>query len=305
MGAVATVALVAAVADAGGLGTLSATGLGVIRLRALLRQATGRTSGALAVNFVTADVDRDMVVEAAHHVRLVDFFWADPDPSLVDLVHSVGALVGWQVGSREEARAAVGAGCDVVTVQGHEAGGHVRGRSALLPLLSTVANELDVPVLAAGGIADGRAVAAAMSAGAAGVRVGTRFVATDESGAHPSYRAALVAAGSSSTEITDAFAVCPLCATSPRARVLSGAVSAVGTVTGEVVGEVRSEGQASFVPRGSGMPPTSATTGHVAAMAMYAGTGVTSIHDVVPAGEVVARLAAGALGCNNSHERWC
>ena len=152
---------------------------------------------------------------------------------------------------------------------------------------------------------DARTVAAAMSAGASGVRVGTRFVATVESGAHPAYRSALVAAGSSSTEISDAFAVCPLCATSPRARVLSSSVSAVGAFIGEVVGEVRSEGHASSVPRGSGMPPTSATTGHVEAMAMYAGTGVTSIHDVVPASEVVARLTAGPQGCESSHEPWC
>jgi nitronate monooxygenase len=287
------------------VGTLSVTGHDEARVRELLQRAVSTTSGVLAANFVTGAVDRGAVAEAARHVRLVDFFWSDPDPSLVGLVHSEGGLVGWQVGSLGEARAAAAAGCDVVTVQGHEAGGHVRGAEALLPLLRAVVGELEVPVLAAGGIADASAVAAAMAAGAAGVRVGTRFVATVESGAHPAYWSALVAAGTASTEVTDAFAVCPLCATSPRARVLSSAVSAVGAFTGEVVGAVRSEGRTTPVLRGSGMPPTDSATGQVEAMAMYAGTGVTSIHDVVPAGEVVARLAAGANGGKGTHAPWC
>jgi NAD(P)H-dependent flavin oxidoreductase YrpB (nitropropane dioxygenase family) len=109
-------------------------------------------------------------------------------------------LVSWQVGSAEEARAAVGAGCDQVVAQGTEVGGHVRGRMSLLPLLSEVLDAVDVPVLAEGGIGDARALAAVLAAGADGARIGTRFVAARESGAHPRYVDALIAARPEDTD---------------------------------------------------------------------------------------------------------
>src|SRR2546423_111368 len=78
-------------------------------------------------------------------------------------------------------------GCDVIIVQGHEAGGHVRGTVGLMPLLAEVLDTVKLPVIAAGGIGNARGVAAALAAGAAAVRLGTRFIATRESGAHPLY----------------------------------------------------------------------------------------------------------------------
>ncbi len=179
-----------------------------------------QTDGVLTVSFLTSDIDATAVVHAASRVPIVDFFWCDPRPDLVDLAHKRGALVNWQVGSAEEARAAVRAGADIVSAQGVEAGDHCRGDTALLPLLCEVLDAIDVPVLAAGGIADARGVAAALAAGASGVRMGTRFIATEESGAHPDYVAAILAAGANSTRITDSFNNCPLCTSSPRARVL-------------------------------------------------------------------------------------
>ncbi len=95
---------------------------------------------------------------------------------MVHIVHKGGALAGWQVGSKEEAVAAVEAGCDLVVAQGIEGGGHIRGRVGLLALLGEVLEEVDVPVVAAGGIGTGRAMAAALAAGVSAVRVGTRFV---------------------------------------------------------------------------------------------------------------------------------
>jgi nitronate monooxygenase len=127
MGTVSTAALAVAVADAGGVGTVTAMGLDARQLGELLQPIVRQTEGVLSVNFLTSDVDREAVAMAAKHVRLVDFFWSDRDPSLIDLVHAAGALANWQVASIQEARAAVAAGCDVVTLQGIEAGAHVRG----------------------------------------------------------------------------------------------------------------------------------------------------------------------------------
>jgi nitronate monooxygenase len=217
MGSVSTPELAVAVADAGGVGSITALGLSADDLDAMLAAMAGCTTGALAANFLTEQVDRDAVAAAAGHARIVDFFWADPDPTLVDIAHAGGALACWQVGSLDEALAAAEAGCDIVAVQGTEAGGHVRGHSTLMPLLEAVLPRVGAPVLAAGGIGDAAAFRAVLGAGAAGARVGTRFVATPESGAHPRYKQAIVGAGSGSTEITSAFAVCPLCVTVPRA----------------------------------------------------------------------------------------
>src|SRR5262245_64719486 len=135
-------------------------------------------------------VAEESVATAAARVRVVDFFYSNPDRALIDIVHAAGALACWQVGSPDEARAAVDAGCDFVIAQGAGAGGHVRGTVSLLPLLDEMLEAVDVPVLAAGGIGSGRTMAAVMAAGADGVRVGTRFIAAEEAEAHPAMSAA-------------------------------------------------------------------------------------------------------------------
>src|SRR5205823_10515392 len=120
-------------------------------------------------------------------------------------VHGGGALVSWQVGSRDEAKAAERVGCDLIVAQGTEAGGHVRGKIGLLALLGQVLDSVRVPVVAAGGIGTGRAMAAVLATGASAVRVGTRFAAAAESEAHPRYVQRLIAAEAKDTVLTEAF----------------------------------------------------------------------------------------------------
>lgn len=276
------------------MGSFTALGMPPQVLGDLVATLRSRTDGTLAANFLTADIDRDALDVAAQVVNVVDFFWSEPDPALVDLVHERGAKVSWQVGSVDAAVAAARAGCDVVVVQGAEAGGHVRGTSSLLPLLARTLDAVDVPVLAAGGIADARSFAAVLTAGASGARIGTRFLATPESGAHPSYKDAVVAADFASTEITDQFAICPLCATLPRVRVLSDCVRAVERLDTTVAGTMQLGGQTIELPKGHGLPPSLTATGHIDAMAMYAGESVALIHDIRPAREIVEDLVTGA-----------
>ena len=292
MGSVSGPDLAAAVADAGGVGTVSGFFMSPEQVERLLTELTARTSGVLGINFLTNDIDRAAVEVAASRLRVVDFFWADPDASLVEVAHQGGALASWQVGSADEARAAVDAGCDFLAAQGIEAGGHVRGYEPVLRVLGNVLEVAgDVPVLAAGGIADAEAFRRVMDAGAAGARVGTRFIATTESGAHPDYKQAIVDTNHPhDTEITDAFAVCPLCATSPRARVLRRAIDAVHGGDSETVGEMIVAGKTVPVPRGFGATPDAQTTGDIAAMAMYAGESVAAVRDIVPAAQVIERL---------------
>lgn len=294
MGTVSSPRLAVAVAEAGGIGSINTLDVARETLRRRLDEMREKTSGVLAVSFLTDEIDAGAVADAASRVRVIDFFWSEPRPDLVDIAHRAGALVNWQVGSAREARAAVRAGADMVCAQGVEAGGHCRGETPLLPLLCEVLDLVDVPVLAAGGIADARGVAAALAAGASGVRMGTRFIATEESAAHADYVAAIVAAGANSTRITDAFDDCPLCASSPRARVLISAIDAVEATNVEVVGTMRGADGDVPVPRRSWMPPTRDISGLIEAMAMYAGESVVLVNDVMPAAQLVRSLAEGA-----------
>jgi NAD(P)H-dependent flavin oxidoreductase YrpB (nitropropane dioxygenase family) len=291
MGGVATPELAAAVADAGGLGMVNMVMQPASDVAAALDALARRTSGTVGLNILMPFLDPEMVDAAASRVRVVEFFYADPDAGLVRRVHDGGALAAWQVGSSAEARAAVDAGCDFVVAQGTEAGGHVRGQVSLLPLLDSVLGAVDVPVVAAGGIATARGVAAVLAAGAAGARLGTRFVATTEANAHQAYVEALLRASASDTVLTTAFSV--MWPDAPH-RVLRSAVEAGQALTADVAGEM-SLGVARIpVPKLSVPSPTRDATGTIAAMALYAGESVEAVTQVLPAGQVVRDLAEGA-----------
>src|SRR2546426_9357022 len=137
--------------------------------------------------------------------RVVERFYEQPGAEIVEIAHAGGGRVSWQLGSAAEATAAERAGCDLIVAQGTEAGGHVRGKIGLLALLGEVLPSVKVPVVAAGGIGTGRAMAAALAAGASAVRVGTRFVASEEAGALPAYVDKLIAADAEGTSPTAAF----------------------------------------------------------------------------------------------------
>jgi nitronate monooxygenase len=290
MGGIGTPQLAAAVTNAGGLGMLPG-GEARAELEPLLEEVVAGTSGPFGVNFLLPFLDPEAVEVAASSARLVEFFYGDPDPDLVGRVHAAGALAGWQIGSVGEARAAVEAGCDVVVAQGTEAGGHVRGGLALFPLLEQVLGTVGVPVVAAGGIATGRTVAAALAAGADAVRVGTRFTVARESAAHPDYVEALLRAVGEDTVLTEAFGL-----DWPDAphRVLRSCLEAAEALD-DVVVAVRDEGaREAPIERWDSTPPSTDVRGRVAAMALYAGEGVAAVQRVQPAAEIVRDLVEEA-----------
>jgi len=290
-GGTGTPELAASVSEAGGLGMISSTF--PLPVNAQLRWVQARTDEPVGVGFFAFDLP-GMTKElelAATSARVVDVFWGDPDPMVVNRIHAGGALAFWQVGSLDEALAAADAGCDVVVAQGVEAGGHVRGTTPLLRLLAQVLPAVDVPVVAAGGIATGAALAAVLNAGAAGARVGTRFLASAESGAHPEYVAALLAASAEDTVRTTAFA--EGWPDAPH-RVLRAATEHAARAN-DVVGQAAYRDRHWEIARWSSQPPTAFTAGDVTAMAMYAGCGVGDISDVTSAARIVDRMMADAL----------
>jgi NAD(P)H-dependent flavin oxidoreductase YrpB (nitropropane dioxygenase family) len=290
MPGVCTPDLVAAVAGAGALGMAAFAPVPADDVAAAL-DALAHRGGVIGVNFLVPFLDRACLEAATTRSRVVELFYGDPDPALVSTIHEGGALASWQVGSLEEALAAVDAGCDLVVAQGTEAGGHVRGRIGMLPLLDQVLPALELPVVAAGGVGSARAMAAAIAAGADAVRVGTRFVACAESGAHRSYVEALIEAGPEDTILTETFSV--LWPDAPH-RVLRSCVDAAQALEEEVVGELVVGQSRMPLPRLGPMLPTAEVTGHLGAMALYAGQSVGSVHDVQPAGQIVEELAGGA-----------
>lgn len=291
MPGICTLELVAAVANAGGLGMLGAPMMSPDALEARLDQLSATTRGVFGVNFLMPFLDPECIPIAARQARVVEFFYDDPNDELIARAHAFGALVSWQVGSVAEAIAAERAGCDFIVVQGTEAGGHVRGQTSLLPLLSAVLDAVRVPVVAAGGIATARDLAAVLACGCGGARVGTRFVATAESGAHPAYVKALLDASSADTCLTEAFSV--MWPNAPH-RVLRSAIAAADALTDDVIGAAPLGDQTLPVERFSVIVPTATTTGQIEAMALYAGESVGNVRTVRPAAEIVADLVDGA-----------
>jgi nitronate monooxygenase len=300
IGSLARPPLAAAVSNAGGLGMLQLTGFTSAQATRWLEEVRKHTRGVFGANFIVTEewypdleVLREVVETSSKLAKVVEFFYRRPDSSIIELVHKNGALASWQVGSNDEAVAAAKAGCDMIVAQGIEAGGHIRGKIGLLSLLDQVLDSVDVPVLAAGGIGSGRAMAAALAAGASGVRVGTRFIVAEESEAHPQYQKALISAEPEDTVVTEAFSE-----NWPNAphRVLRSSVEAAQAFKGEIVGQRRlaSSGEMAPAKRFESITMTKDTTGTLEAMPHWAGESVASVEKVQSAAVIINELMSEA-----------
>jgi NAD(P)H-dependent flavin oxidoreductase YrpB (nitropropane dioxygenase family) len=200
--------LAAAVSNAGGLGVLGTFDFAPGEIRRLVARTRDLTSRPYGINFIIVtdgtpedqeEVYAGVRAAIAEHVPVVVLFWGDPAPFVAD-AHAEGVKLFIQVGSIEEAVSSAAAGVDGVIVQGVEAGGHVRGTTSIWDLLPRTVDAISpVPVLASGGIGDGRAIAAALQLGAQGVSLGTRFVASDEAFVHPAHKQRIVESNAADT----------------------------------------------------------------------------------------------------------
>jgi nitronate monooxygenase len=299
IGAASTVELVAAVSNAGGLGMLSGSWREPRELRTLISAIQASTARPFGVNLGLEWEQAERLgicLEAG--VPVISFFWGDPSP-LVERVHDAGALVMQTIRSTEEAKRQVENGVDILVAQGWEAGGHVWGEVATMPLIPSVVDAVgSVPVIAAGGIGDGRGMAAALALGAQGVWLGTRFLASTESAAHDVYKDAVIAADESQTVYTTLFDG------GWRAphRVLRNSTyrtwEAAGRPSpGERPGEgekVATNPDGSAVRRYDDAKPVVGVAGDVESLSLYAGQSVGLVHDVRPAAQIVAEVASEA-----------
>ncbi len=175
-------------------------------MRRAIRQTRQLTDRPFGVNLILQWPQQERLkVCLEEGVRVVSFFWGDPSPYIA-AVHVAGSLVMHTVGSAAEARQVRDSGVDILVAQGWEAGGHVWGQVATLPLIPCVVDAVaPAPVVAAGGIADGRGLAAVLNLGAAGAWIGTRFIASQEADAHPVYKEKVLQAAETDTVYSRLF----------------------------------------------------------------------------------------------------
>jgi NAD(P)H-dependent flavin oxidoreductase YrpB (nitropropane dioxygenase family) len=289
--------LIAAVSQAGGLGILPCTWSSPTVITAQVEAIRALGDRPFGANLVLAfDVDAQLAALLAARVPVITFSWGRAGRERVARCHAAGARVALQVGTATAVTNALDDGVDVLIAQGVEAGGHVQSTTPLIVLLShALATAGMTPVVAAGGIATAADVRDVLDRGAAAAMLGTRFVASRESEAHPAYKRALVAATGDDScytlcfdgewpfaphrvlrnETLDAWeaAGCP----QPGARPGEGDVVARGA-------------GGSALTRYSDDPPRAGDRGSILASCLYAGTSVGGIDDIPSARELVSRL---------------
>jgi NAD(P)H-dependent flavin oxidoreductase YrpB (nitropropane dioxygenase family) len=207
MGSATSAPLVAAVSNGGGLGTLGTSGINGAQLRAEVEAIRRATTKPFGVNHLLFEVDEDRFLATLEtRPAVAAFAWARPDQDLrsyFQRARDAGCKVMYMAGEVAECLRAAEAGADVIVAQGTEAGGHVVWMASM-PLVPMVVKAVaPLPVLAAGGIADGRGLAAALALGAEGVLLGTRMMATPESPIHPNFKQAIVRSDGHDTVLTE------------------------------------------------------------------------------------------------------
>lgn len=297
MGWVSRGRLAAAVSAAGGLGVIATGGVmpseelreHIARVR---DEAPGRPFGVNvllpagaddAVGFANQRLMREQLDTCLRErVPVVVSGLGDPS-GVIGEIHAAGSLFVAVVGSTRAAVKVAGAGADAVVVQGREAGGHV-GPTGTLPLAQAVVHRVEIPVLLAGGIATVDGVQAALALGAGGVSVGTRFLASIESDAHDRYKQAVVDAGEGATIVSRACTGKPSRALRNRfteswegrdEEIAPYPQQAIAEVWRGRVGSVDGDLDEGFLPMGQG---------------------AALVEEILAAGEIVDRLAAGIGG---------
>jgi enoyl-[acyl-carrier protein] reductase II len=296
MGGVSYHRLVAAVSEAGGFGCMGASTMAHDQMVDEIAKVRELTAKPFGVDLLTA-APQDMVAKVNDIIdggATVFVAGLGVPRDVVELCHQRNVLVVNMCGKVRHAVAAVEAGCDIVVAQGTEAGGHT-GRIATMALVPQIVDAVGdrVPVVAAGGIYDGRGLAAALTLGADGVWVGTRFIATPEARAVPGYKEALLATAEDGTVVTRAY-------TGKTCRVIENTYTREFEASGGVpepfpmqVLKSASEG-ANHLGGDEATPDVDPEREF-----MPAGQGVGAIDELVPAGELVERFvreAEEALG---------
>jgi nitronate monooxygenase len=272
--------------------------LDLATMRQQIQQTRELTSKPFGIN-LNLEFPQGERLEAALEdgVRIISFFWRDP-AALMPRAKAAGATVLHTVASAAAARRAVDCGVDIIVAQGWEAGGHVRGSVATMPLIPAVVDAVaPAPVVAAGGIADGRGLAAALALGAAGAWIGTRFLASREAAIHPRYRELILNASETDTVfVEDLFDIgWP---NAPHRVLRNKTVEAWEAAGRPPPGQRPGEGEVIATSPSVGpivryrcASPGPDTEGDIDAMPLWAGQSVGLVSKLQSAGDIVREIA--------------
>ena len=290
--------LAAAVSNAGGLGMLVLWRADAETMRRQISEVRALTSRPFGVNLVLDFPQEDRLsICVEERVPVISFFWRHPS-SLMPRAKSGGAIVMHTVGSAADAKRAVDCGVDIVVAQGWEAGGHVRGMVATMPLIPVVVDAVSpIRVVAAGGIADGRGVAAALALGATGAWIGTRFLASQEATIHTRYRERLFQAKETDTVyLENLFDV--RWPNAPHRTLRNRTVDAWEAAGRPPSGKRPGEGDVIATSRSAGpivryqsYTPGADAEGDIDALSLWAGQSVGLVSKLQPAGEIVREIS--------------
>jgi NAD(P)H-dependent flavin oxidoreductase YrpB (nitropropane dioxygenase family) len=207
MGTATTAPLVTAVSNAGAFGTLGTSAFNAATLETEIARIHERTEKPFGINHLLFQIQEEMfAVTLRARPAVAAFAWARKDQDLREYfkrAHDAGSKVMYMAGEVPEALRAAEAGADVIVAQGTEAGGHVVWMASLPLVPMMVKAVAPLPVLSAGGIADGRGLAAALALGAEGALLGTRFMATPEAPIHANFKQAIVKSDGHDTVLTE------------------------------------------------------------------------------------------------------
>jgi len=292
-----------AISEAGAMGSIA--GVGILppeAVRQLVEGVQAGTARAFHVNFITCYTGQDHIdLMCALRPRAVSFHWGHPTPAWIGQLHNAGVDVWEQVGSVADAQRAVADGVDLIVAQGSEAGGHNYGTAGTLALTPAIVDAVgdDAMVLAAGGISDGRGLAAALMLGADGAWIGTRFVATRESAVADEYKQRLVSAHAGDTVLTHVFGrhhpeFNPIRVL--KNRVVEEWQDRVAEIPADnssepVIGQMDLLGQATPLHKFANLVPMQGAEGDFEEMPLLAGQGLAPITDIPAAATIVARMA--------------
>ncbi|MCB0982168.1 MAG: nitronate monooxygenase family protein [Ilumatobacteraceae bacterium] len=290
MGGVSYSALVAAVSEAGGIGTLGASTMGTEELAAEIAAVKAATAKPFGVDLLTAlpgQVEAGVQAVADGGARIFVAGLGVPR-EVIDLLHSRNVLVGSMCGKVRHAVSAVASGVDFVVAQGTEGGGHT-GTVATMALVPQVVDAVGgkVPVVAAGGLFDGRGLAASMALGADGVWIGTRFIATPEARAVNGYKETLLALPEDGTVISRAF-------TGKTCRVVRNEWTNHFEAHPEELKKFPEQAVASMKAGANHLGAPTGTEVDVEREFMPCGQGVGAITELTPAGDIVRAMVAEA-----------
>lgn len=300
MGGAVSVDLILAVCEAGGLGMQGVSWHEPAAIVSEIAEIRRLTAQPFAVNLV---MEWDQHTRLAHCIEagapVISLSWGDPTAYFPRLrAAQVKTIV--TVASADEAKRAADLGADAICAQGVEAGGHVCSTVGMMVLLPAVVDAVaPLPVIAAGGIADGRGLAAVLALGGAGAWMGTRFLATPEADAHDEWKRRIVAARETDTVYTELFDIgWP---EAPHRVLRNSTYDRWQAAGGPPAGRRPGEGEVPArqpdgrpLPRYSFDSPLPGASGEIEATCLYAGQSAGLVHDIVPASMLVQRIVKEA-----------